>query len=83
MIEIKDLLHRFEKILGRETVNIGLVQDVIKKFSKIEIPKDAVRLKGVLIILNIKPIFKNEVLLKKDLILTELRNLGLKVEDIR
>ncbi|MBP6865998.1 MAG: hypothetical protein KBC12_00430 [Candidatus Pacebacteria bacterium] len=83
MIEIKDLLSRFEKILGHEVVKIGLIQDTIKDFVGIDIAKDNIKIKSTTLVLNIKPIYKNEILLKKDLILESFEKHGLKIKEIR
>jgi len=83
MIEIKDLLQRFEKILGHEVVKIGLIQNIIKNLAGIDISKNNIKIKSTTLILNIKPIYKNEILLKKDLILLNLQDQGLKIEEIR
>ncbi|HEY4477673.1 MAG TPA: hypothetical protein VJB09_00150 [Candidatus Paceibacterota bacterium] len=83
MIEIKDLLQRFEKILGHEVVKIGLIQDVIKNLVGIDVTKDHIKIKGTTLVLNIKPIYKNEILLKKSAILQSLKEQGLRIEEMR
>lgn len=83
MIEIKELLYRFEKILGHEVVKIGLVQNTIKNLTNINLKKEDIKVKGLVLVLNTKPIYKNEVLLKKDLIIKTLEEEGLKINEIR
>ena len=83
MIEIKDLLQRFEKILGHEVVKIGLIQDVIKNLVGIDVTKDHIKIKGTTLVLNIKPIYKNEILLKKSAIFQSLKEQGLRIEEMR
>jgi hypothetical protein len=73
MIEIKDLLSRFNNILLSEEGKKESVRSIISEIIKVEInPKD-VKIKNNIIYLNIKPIYKNEILLKQDQIFLRLK----------
>lgn len=72
MIEVKDLLEKFSKLILSEEGKRNSVAQAISNVLRTDInPKD-VRIKGNTVYLNIKPIFKNELLLKQEKIQTEL-----------
>lgn len=72
MIEVKDLLEKFSKLILSEEGKRNSVARAISNVLGTNInPKD-VQIKGNTVFLNIKPIFKNELLLKQDKIQTEL-----------
>ncbi len=82
MFEIKDLLQRFENILGKESLKIGVIQESIQKNCGFLVEKEKIHFKNKIINLKIKPLFKNEVLLKKHAILENLSKEGVSVDDI-
>ena len=73
MIEIKDLLLKFGNILLKEEVKKDLIRETISKAINFEIKKEDIKIKNNVIYLNIKPIYKNEIFLKKDEIFNELK----------
>ncbi|MFA6520104.1 MAG: hypothetical protein WCT44_00680 [Candidatus Paceibacterota bacterium] len=73
MIEIKDLLSRFDKILISEEGKRETVRQVISEIIKIEIKKEEIKTKNGVIYLNIKPIYKNEVFMKQEEIFLKLK----------
>jgi len=73
MIEIKDLLLKFGNILLKEEVKKDLIREIISKAINFEIKKEDIKIKNNVIYLNIKPIYKNEIFLKKDEIFNELK----------
>ena len=75
MIEIKDLLERFGNILLKEESKKELIRETISKAINYEIKSEDIKIKKGIIYLNIKPIYKNEIYLKKDEIFNELREL--------
>ncbi len=85
MIEIKDLLARFSNILLGEEVKKESIRKIISEAIRVEIKKEDIEIKNNIIYLNIKPIYKNEILLKKDKIHTKLEEFfGVKApENIR
>jgi hypothetical protein len=72
MIEIKDLLGRFNNILLSENGRADSVRNIISEIIKVEIKPEYVKIKNGVIYLNIKPIYKNEILLKRERILLKL-----------
>lgn len=66
MIEIKDLLLRFDKIILSEKLKIQTIQNVISSVTKIEIKSDDIKIKNHSIYLNIKPIYRNEIFMNQE-----------------
>ncbi|HAS80982.1 MAG: hypothetical protein UR25_C0003G0148 [Candidatus Nomurabacteria bacterium GW2011_GWE1_32_28] len=79
MIEIKDLLLKFNNLLISENLKIDTLRSVLFDVLNLTIKIEDIKIKNNIIYLNIKPIYKNEILLKKDEIFLKLReNLGKK-----
>ena len=72
MIEIKDLLLRFDKILLSEEMKTQTIREIIGKIIKLQIKPGDIKIKNNTIYLNIKPIYKNEIFLKKEEIFEQL-----------
>ncbi|MFA6353995.1 MAG: hypothetical protein WCW93_03630 [Candidatus Paceibacterota bacterium] len=72
MIEIKDLLVRFNNILLGEEGKKEIIRKTISEIIKIEIKSQDIEIKNNIIYLNIKPIYKNEILLKQNQIFLKL-----------
>jgi hypothetical protein len=85
MIEIKDLLIRFNNLLSLGEGKIDSIRNIISETIGIQIKKEDIKIKNNIIYLNIKPIYKNEILLKQDQIFLKLKeSLGEKTpQDIR
>lgn len=85
MIEIKDLLARFNNILLSEEGKKEVVRSIISEVIGVQIKSDDVKIKNGTIYLNIKPIYKNEIFLKQEQILLKLKeSFGKKTpQDIR
>lgn len=75
MIEIKDLLSRFSSILLSEEGKKESVRKVISEVIKTEINSEDLKIKKDTIYLNIKPIYKNEILIKQEEIFSKLQEL--------
>ncbi|MCX6757495.1 MAG: hypothetical protein NTZ44_01255 [Candidatus Nomurabacteria bacterium] len=73
MIEIKDLLLHFKSSLLYEGLKKDSVRRIISEAIKVEIKQEDIEIKNSVIKLNIKPIYKNEIFLKRDLILEKLQ----------
>lgn len=73
MIEIKDLLVRFNNILLSEEGKKEIIRKTISEIIKVEINSQDIKLKDNIIYLNIKPIYKNEIFIKQDQILSKLK----------
>lgn len=65
MIEIKDLLFKFEDILLNEGLKVQYIREAIFNNTGIKIDKENVKIQNNTIYLNIKPIYKNEIFLNK------------------
>jgi hypothetical protein len=72
MLEIKDLLERFSNILLGEEGKKEIIRKIISEVIKVEIKSEDIKIKNGTIYLNIKPIYKNEILLKQEKILAKL-----------
>ncbi len=82
MIELKDLLLKFNNLLLKQGLRQEVVRETISKAINLEIKPEDIKIKNGVIYLNIKPIYKNEILIKQDLILEELQKaLGAKSPD--
>jgi len=73
MIEIKDLLVRFNNILLGEEGKKEIIKKTIYEVIGIEIKKQEIEIKNNIIYLNIKPIYKNEIFLKQNEIFLKLK----------
>ncbi len=72
MIEIKDLLLKFSNLLLSEEIKKNATLNILKEIIGLEIKSEDIKIKNNTIYLNIKPIYKNEILIKKDLINSKL-----------
>ncbi|MBP9802726.1 MAG: hypothetical protein KBD14_00225 [Candidatus Pacebacteria bacterium] len=63
MIEIKDLLLRFNKLIDNEEIKISLIRESILEVLKIDIPKNKIFFKNGILKLDINSIYKNEIFL--------------------
>ena len=73
MIEIKDLLLKFNHILLSEKAKKESIGNIISEVIGILIKSQDIKIKNNTIYLNIKPIYKNEILLKKNKISSKLQ----------
>jgi len=73
MIEIKNLLNRFNDVLLSEERKKESIRSVISFVIKIEINSEDIKIKNNIIYLNIKPIYKNEVFIKQEQIFLKLK----------
>ena len=85
MIEIKDLLVKLSTLLVSKEDKKESVRSIISEAVGVTIKKSDIEIKNNTVYLNIKPIYKNEILMKRDYIFSQLReSLGKKApEDIR
>jgi hypothetical protein len=73
MIEIKDLLLKFDNILLSEEFKKNSIINILNEITGLKIKLEDVKIKNNIVYLNIKPIYKNEILLKKDFIFLKLK----------
>lgn len=72
MIEIKDLLVKFNNLLLSEEVKKESIKNIISEIIGIPIKNQDIKIKNNTIYLNIKPIYKNEIFFKQAQILLKL-----------
>lgn len=73
MKTLSSLLERFKKSLGKDTVNKDLIISVIESAVSIKLKQEEVNIKESTLEINSSPAKKNEIKLKEDLILSEIR----------
>jgi len=73
MIEIKDLLAKFSNVLLGEEAKKESVREAISSTIGVEIKSEDIKIKNGVIYLNIKPIYKNEIFIKRDQIFLKLQ----------
>ena len=73
MIEIKDLLSKFNKILSSSEVRKQVIGEVLLEVVGLEINSKKIKIKNNIVYLDIKPIYKNEIFLKKEKIFNLLK----------
>ncbi len=72
MIEIKDLLLRFNKLIDNEEIKVSLIRETILEVLNIDIPKEKIVFKNGILKLDINPIYKNEIFFNKEKILKKI-----------
>jgi hypothetical protein len=83
MIEIKDLLARFNNLLLSEEIKKSSIRDVLQKTIGVDIKSEDIKIKNNIIYLNIKPIYKNEIFIKQEKIFLALKeSLGKKAPEV-
>lgn len=84
MIEIKELLLGFDKLLLKGEGKKVFVKEIIKEVLSVDVETKDIDFRNGVLYLNLKPIYKNEIFLKKDFILSKLKNYeGSKFLDVR
>jgi len=79
MIEIKDLLFKFDKLISNEQVKIDLIREAIKDVVGIDIERNKIKFIQGTLYLDIKSIYKSEIFINKENIISHLeKNSGLK-----
>jgi hypothetical protein len=73
MLEIKDLLSRFNNILISEEGKKETIRKIISEVIGVEIKSEDIKIKNGTIYLNIKPIYKNEIFIKQEQIFLKLQ----------
>jgi hypothetical protein len=69
MIELSELLGRFKNIILSGELEKGAIQKTLKDILNLELKKEEIKIKNGTVFLNIKPLYKNEILLKKEKII--------------
>jgi len=74
MIEIKDLLSGLSDMLFKQEGKTEILRKTIGSVIGVEIKPEDLKIKNHTIYLNIKPIYKNEILLKQEEIFLKLED---------
>lgn len=74
MLEIKDLLSKFNNIILSGEGRKQVLKEALFEVTGIIIETKNISIKNNIVYLNIKPIYKNEIFLKKDKIFEKLQN---------
>ena len=72
MIEIKDLLLRFNNLFISGKLQKNTVRTIISETIGVEIKSENISIKNGTVYLDIKPIYKNEIFLKQEKIIEKL-----------
>lgn len=72
MIEIKDLLLRWDNLLLSKEVKKESIKSVIEQVVNLKIDTNDIEIKNNTVYLNIKPIYKNEIFLNQEKISSKL-----------
>ncbi len=85
MIEIKDLLAKYDKLLFFEENKRMAVSRAVSEALSVHVDPKKIRIKNGTVYIDLKPIYKNEILMKKNKILKALEkeNNGKQFEDLR
>ena len=70
MIELKDLLGRFDNVLRSGSIARVAVHQAVLEATGIAIPEENIEIKGSSVYLKIKPLYKAEIYLKQEKILS-------------
>jgi len=74
MFNINSFLERFKKITPPEYDVRKNISDIVKNKINIEVPINHIVFRNNIIYIKTKPIYKNEIFLKKELILNDFKN---------
>lgn len=80
MLEIKDLLNRFSKIILSGEAKKQAIKEALYEAVGILVDTKDITIKNNIVFLNIKPLYKNEIFLKKEKIFSVLKN---KIGEVR
>ena len=79
---LKNQLTHFQNLETEQVVTLDIILETIFKYAGIRVPPEAISRRGRAIYLKVKPIEKNEIILKQKLILRGWReSLGKKAPD--
>ena len=73
MIEIKDLLSDLKKVLFLKEERKRIIIQIILEITKLQLKTENLEIKNGILYLNIKSIYKNEIFIKQEEILLELK----------
>ena len=80
---ITSFLDKFKKILGDSGAQKDSLIKILKEEIGIELEKDKITISKSIASISASPILKNEILMRKQKILTKLKDSGLNISDIK
>ncbi len=80
---IISFLDKFKKILGDSGLQKDSVISVLKEELGVDLEKDKITISKNIASISASPILKNEILMRKQKILTKLKDLNINILDIR
>lgn len=80
---LNSFLDKFKKIIGENTQNKDFIIESIEKELHKKIDKNNIKISKNILYLNISPIFKNEIYMRKEKILKSLEEKNINVIDIK
>lgn len=81
--DLRSLLERTRKILGTEIESRKDIAATVSGVLKVDIDERTVRIRGRKVVFDVHPAIKNEILLRKEELLTQLHRRGLtRIEDL-
>ncbi|HUC88877.1 MAG TPA: hypothetical protein VMR49_02495 [Candidatus Paceibacterota bacterium] len=72
---INNFLEKFKTLVFKNEEANKIIAEAIEKYTKFPIEANKIKIKGTTININSSPIFKNEILIHKQKILSDLANL--------
>ncbi len=72
MVELKDFFLKFKNVLLGEEIKKETIRSIISEVAGVSIKKEEIEIKNGTIYLDIKPVYKSEIFLKKEKILSRL-----------
>lgn len=76
-------LDKFKKIIGENTQNKDFIIESIEKELCKKIDKDNIKISKNILYLNISPMFKNEIYMRKERVLKSLKEKNINIIDIK
>jgi hypothetical protein len=80
---LRGLLARYQQLFKDKKLEIGLIVGIIKDQTGLILTSEEIKLKEGFLYLKTKPKYKLEIILRKDKILSQLNNQGIKVLDLK
>lgn len=72
---INSFLDRFKKIISLGQRNNSLIADIVTKHINYKINEEKIKTKGTLIVIDVSPTIKNEILIHKETILSDIASI--------
>jgi hypothetical protein len=80
---IKDYLAKFRDIIFSKEEGLKIISEIIQKDTQIKIEPNCIQIKGQVIYIKASPLVRNEIMIKKEKILSDLLELKNIYKDIK